>query len=79
LPDWSGFDQHPDHGTFDLLSGQTPNLHPIRAGFDDRRDRDVVAITPTAPDGVRRGEPVPVTIGQHSRQQARLGCVHFDP
>jgi hypothetical protein len=32
-----GFDQHPDHGTFDLLSGQTPNLPAIRAGFADRR------------------------------------------
>jgi hypothetical protein len=27
------FDQDPDHGTFDLLSGQTPNLHAMRAGF----------------------------------------------
>src|SRR6516165_1432441 len=66
-----------NHGTFDLLSGQTPNLHVILAGFGNRRSRDVVAIASTALDGVRRGESVPVTIGQYPRQQARLGCAHL--
>jgi len=78
-PRWTGqcLDQDSDHRTFDLMSGETPNLRAILASFSNRRRRDVVAIASTAPDGVRWGEPIPLTIGQHPRQQARLGCVHL--
>jgi hypothetical protein len=58
-----GFDRASDHRAFDLLRGETPNLRAILASFGDRRSRDVVAIASTAPDGVRWGKAVPVTIG----------------
>jgi hypothetical protein len=35
-----GFDQDSDRRTFDLLSGETPNLRAILASFSNRRSRD---------------------------------------